>query len=152
LPRLAWPKRTLAGFVARDNGTIINIASANAVSPYPGTTVYSGTKAFMLSLSLGLQQEVARTGVTVHCVVPASTVSEIWDGMGVSLKDLAPETVMSAEAMVDAALIGLDLGEAVTFPSVANPALWARLAAASGELFAAAQTGIAAPRYRVARG
>ncbi|MGL4239065.1 SDR family NAD(P)-dependent oxidoreductase, partial [Tabrizicola sp.] len=84
-------RAALPGFVARDSGTIINIASANAVSPYPGTTVYSATKSFVLSLSLGLQNEVEGTGVRVQAVVPASTATEVWDGMGIDLKDLPPE-------------------------------------------------------------
>jgi uncharacterized protein len=141
-------RAVLPGFVARDTGTIINIASANAVSPYPGTTVYSATKAFILSLSLGLQNEVEGTGVVVQAVVPASTATEVWDGMGIDLKDLPPETVMPTEIMVDAALAGLDLGEAITFPSLPDPALVANFVTTGRDLFAAAQTGTPAARYR----
>ncbi|MGL4237141.1 MAG: hypothetical protein ACRCSW_13810, partial [Tabrizicola sp.] len=95
--------------------------------------------------------EVEGTGVRVQAVVPASTATEVWDGMGIDLKDLPPETVMSAESMVDAALAGLDLGEAVTFPSVAEAALPVNFVAAGRDLFAAAQTGTPAPRYRSAK-
>lgn len=149
LSRLA--RVAMMAFIARGKGTIVNIASANAVHPYPGTALYSATKAFVLSLSLGLQQEVEGTGVAVQAVLPASTATEVWDGMGVDLKDLPPEIVMSAEAMVDAALTGLDAGEAVTFPSVAEAAAWESYSASSRDLFAAAQTGTPAPRYREAR-
>lgn len=143
-------RAAMVAFIARDEGTIVNIASANAVHPYPGTALYSATKAFVLSLSLGLQREVEGTGVTVQAVLPASTATEAWDGMGIDLKDLPPETVMSAEAMVDAALTGLYAGEAVTFPSVADPVAWESHSSASRDLFAAAQTGTPAPRYREA--
>jgi hypothetical protein len=58
------------------------------------------------------------------------------------------ETVMTAENMVDAALAGLDLGEGVTLPSVADTALFQRYEAARVALFTAAQTGKVAPHLQ----
>ena len=55
---------------------------------------------------------------------------------------------MSAEDLVDAALVGLDKGEAVTWPSVADDSLWTKYDAARSALFAATQTGTPAPRYQ----
>lgn len=140
----------LPGFLARNAGTIINIGSANSVRPYPGTAVYSGTKAYILSLSLSLQDEVAGTGIRVQAVLPAATATEIWDGSGFELKDVPPDFVMTTEDMVDAALSGLDQGEAVTMPSVPDRADWERYDAASRDLFAAAANGQPAARYRAA--
>jgi uncharacterized protein len=140
----------LPGFLARDAGTIINIGSVNSVRPYPGTAVYSGTKAYILSLSLALQDEVANTGVRVQAVLPAATATEIWDGSGFELKDVPVHLVMTTEAMVDAALSGLDQGEAVTMPSVADHACWERYETASRELFGAASNSQPAARYAAA--
>jgi len=88
--------------------------------------------------------------VKVQVVLPASTATEIWtEGVsGVPLSALRPESVMSAEDMVDAALVGLDNGEAVTWPSVADESLWAKYDAARSALFAATQVGTPAPRYQ----
>jgi hypothetical protein len=55
---------------------------------------------------------------------------------------------MSAEDCVDAALAGLDKGEAITFPSVEDESLWSSYDTARGALFAATQTGTPASRYR----
>jgi short-subunit dehydrogenase len=66
------------------------------------------------------------------------------------LSALPPETVMSAENMVDAALAGFDRGEAITLPSVADQSLWDKYDTARSTLFAATQTGRPAPRYKVA--
>ncbi|WP_287120967.1 hypothetical protein [Mesorhizobium sp.] len=52
--------------------------------------------------------------------------------------------------MVDAALAGLDQGEAITLPSVHDRALWEIYDAARATLFAATQTGDPAPRYQAA--
>ncbi len=139
----------LPGFVARNHGTIINISSILGVQTLPVSAVYSGTKSFVLSFSRALQAELAETGVTVQAVLPAVTATEIWDGAGMAVSSLDASTVMTAENMVDAALAGLDSGEAVTLPPVADAALWDNFSAAGQALFLAARTGKPALRYAV---
>jgi len=139
----------LPGFLARNDGIIINIASALAVHSLPISAVYSGTKAYVLAFTRGLQAELANTGVRVHAVLPASVATEIWSERvsGIPLSALKQESVMSAEDCVDAALAGLDMGEAVTWPSVADASLWTAFDVARSNLFAATQVGAPAPRY-----
>lgn len=136
-------------FVARKQGLIINIASALAVHSLPISAIYSGTKAFVLQYSRGLQQELAETGVNVQLVLPASTATELWDLSGVPLAALNKATLMTTENMVDAALAGLDQGETITWPSVADASLWDKYDAARAELFAGTQAGMPAPRYKI---
>ena len=136
-------------FVARKQGLIINIASALAVHSLPISAIYSGTKAFVLQYTRGLQQELAETGVKVQLVLPASTATEIWDLSGVPLAALNKETLMTTENMVDAALAGLDQGETITWPSVADATLWEKYEAARSALFAGTQAGTPAPRYKI---
>lgn len=142
----------LPGFVARDEGAIINIASVLAVHSLPISAVYSGSKAYVLAFTRGLQAELANTGVKVQVVLPASTATEIWsEGIsGIPLSALDQKAVMSAEDLVDAALAGFDSGEAITWPSVADENLWNTYDAARSTLFAATQVGVPAPRYRKA--
>lgn len=148
LTRLTYA--VLPGFVVRNKGVIVNIASVLGVETLPISAVYSGTKAFVLSFGAGLQAELAETGVRVHTVAPAATATEIWSNSGVPLTNFDPSTVMSTEHMVDAALAGFDKGEAVTFPSVADDGVWQQIVAARSALFASARTGKPAPRYGVA--
>ncbi|WP_394838605.1 SDR family oxidoreductase [Pendulispora rubella] len=136
-------------FLSRNAGVIVNLASALAVHSLPVSSVYSGTKAYVLNFSRGLQQEVAGTGVKVQIVLPATTATEIWDGAGVSPGAVPPDTVMTTENMVDAALAGLDQGETITWPSLADASLWEKYDAARTELFVATQTSKPAPRYKV---
>lgn len=147
LTRLA--QAAIPAFVARKQGLIINIASALAVHSLPISAIYSGTKAFVLQYSRGLQQELAETGVKVQLVLPASTATELWDLSGVPLAALNKETLMTTENMVDAALAGLDQGEAITWPSVADAGLWDKYEAACSALFAGTQAGTPAPRYKI---
>ena len=150
LTRLALA--VLPGFVARKEGTLINVASILAVHALPVSTVYSATKAYVLQFSRGLQQELAGTGVTVQAVLPAATETEIWteEVSGVGLSALAKDTVMSVHDLVDAALAGLDQGEAVTWPSVGDAGLWNAFDAARVALVGATQTGTPAARYKKA--
>jgi short-subunit dehydrogenase len=134
----------------RNEGVIVNIASVLAIHAMPISAVYSGTKGFVLNFSRGLQEELAGTGVRVHLVLPASTATELWDNSGVPLAALDQTKVMTTENLVDAALAGFDLGEAVTWPSVPDVALWEQYDAARTALFAATQTGRPAPRYKLA--
>jgi short-subunit dehydrogenase len=140
----------LPAFLSRNDGVIINIASVLALHSMPISSVYSGTKGFVLNFSRGLQDELAKTGVRVQVVLPASTATEIWNEKSLPLSALSPETVMTTENMVDAALAGFDKGEAITLPSVADASLWDKYDAARSTLFAATQTGKPAPRYQVA--
>jgi short-subunit dehydrogenase len=140
----------LPAFLKRNDGVIINIASVLAIHALPVSSVYSGTKAFVLNFSRGLQDELANTSVKVQVVLPASTATEIWDNSGIPLSSLKAETVMTTENLVDAALAGLDKGEKITWPSVADETLWDKYDAARSTLFAATQVGKPAPRYNVA--
>jgi len=135
----------LPGMQQRNEGTIINIASVMALSTMPMGSVYSATKAYVLALSRTLQQELAGSAVKVQVVLPA-TATEVWDNSGVPLSAMAPESVMTTANLVDAALRGLDLGESVTWPSVADTALIERVEADRIALFRSAQTGQVAPR------
>jgi short-subunit dehydrogenase len=136
----------LPAFKERNEGIIINIASVLALHALPVSAVYSGTKAFVLNFSRGLQQELASTGVRVQVVLPAATATDLWDISGVPLAALPQETVMSAEHLVDAALAAFDQGELVTWPSMADAGHWERYDTARSDLFAATQTGKPAPR------
>ncbi|MBY0243357.1 MAG: SDR family oxidoreductase [Burkholderiaceae bacterium] len=136
----------LPGMKARNEGLIINLSSALALHTLPISAVYSGTKAFVLSFSRGLQQELAQTAVKVQVVLPAATATEVWDRSGVPLASLDPDAVMATDAMVDAALIALDRGERITLPSVAEAGLIEDFEAARAALFSSTNTGKVAPR------
>ena len=140
-------RAVLPAFMRRNAGAIINIASVMAFHSLPITTLYSATKSYVLTLSRGLQVELAGTGVRVQVVLPAGTATEFYDHSGVPLSAFDPAAVMTAENLVDAALVGFDRGEEVTLPSIHEAALWDAYEKARTALFGATQVGIPAPRY-----
>jgi short-subunit dehydrogenase len=124
-------------FLARKAGGIINIASVLALAPEMFDGVYSGTKAFVLNLTIGLAKQVEPEGVRVQAVLPGATRTEIWERSGKDVNAFPAEMVMEVDDLVDAALVGFDKGEIVTIPPLADAAQWdayetARLALAPG--------------------
>ena len=67
-------------------------------------------------------------------MLPGATATGLWNGSGVELKDLPGEIVMNVGDMVDAALSGLDQGEAITIPSLPDTGDWQRLVKARDDL------------------
>jgi uncharacterized protein len=138
------------GFVARGRGTLINISSVTALTPERFNGVYSGTKAYVLNLSLRLQEEVARKGVRVQVVLPGATRTAIWEKAGFEIASLPPSILMDVDDMVDAALAGLDRGEAVTIPALPDMAQWEAYEAARQKMIPNLSLRSPAPRYGVA--
>jgi hypothetical protein len=138
-------------FVARGAGTIINIASIVAVAPEVLNGVYGGSKAFVLAFSRSLRHELADKGVRVQVVLPGATATEFWRTAGTPVEHLPEGIVMPAEAMVDAALAGLDAGEFATIPSLPDAADWDAYEAARQALLPGLSLSRPARRYRVAQ-
>lgn len=143
-------RAALPGMRVRKTGAIVNVASALAFHGLPLTSLYSATKAFVLTFSRGVHQEAKEDGVLVQAVLPAGTITEFYQSAGISIDDFDPNVFMTAEQLVDAALAGLDRREEVTLPSVHDINLWAEYDAARLKLFAGTQNGSPAPRYLAA--
>ena len=142
-------RAAIPGFVARGHGTLINVSSVTALTPERFNGSYSGTKAYLLNLSLRLQQEVASSGVRVHVVLPGATRTAIWEKAGVDIASLPPGMVMDVDDMVDAALAGLDRGEAVTLPSLPDITQWEAYEAARQRMAPNLSLDAPAARYGV---
>jgi uncharacterized protein len=149
LTRLTYA--AVPGFVARGNGTIINIASIVAIAPEMLNGVYGGSKAFVLAFSHSLVHELADKGIRVQAVLPGATATEFWDVAGTPVHQLPAHIVMTASDMVDAALAGLDLGETVTIPSLPDKAEWDRHEVARLAMTDKLSSAIPAPRYNLQR-
>jgi short-subunit dehydrogenase len=65
----------LEGMVERGEGRILNVASTAAFQPGPYMSVYFATKAFVLSFSEAIAEELRGTGVTVTALCPGPTAT-----------------------------------------------------------------------------
>jgi short-subunit dehydrogenase len=128
LTRLTYA--VVPGLVARGTGTIVNISSIVGIAPELLNGVYGGSKAYVLAFSHSLQHELAAKGIRIQAVLPGATATEFWDAGGMPVSHLPADWVMTTEDLVDAALAGLDQGELVTVPSLADGTEWDRFEAA----------------------
>lgn len=70
-----FSKLFLPGMISRGNGKIMNVASVASFLPGPYMAVYYATKAYVLSFSEALNEEVRRKGVSVTALCPGPTAS-----------------------------------------------------------------------------
>jgi short-subunit dehydrogenase len=143
--RLAYA--AVPGFVARGKGTIINISSITGIAPEILNGVYGASKAYVLSFSHSLVHELADKNIRVQAVLPGATATEFWGIAGLPHENLPKSIVMTADAMVDAALAGLDQGELVTIPGLQDGAEWTRFEAARRAISQKLGSDTPAPRY-----
>jgi uncharacterized protein len=114
-------KLFLGGMVARGSGRIMNVASTAAFQPGPLMAVYYATKAYVLSFSEAIGEELNGTGVTVTALCPGPTYTEFADRAQIKntglFKYMAPMTSM------DVARIGyraMKRGKRVAITGVRN--------------------------------
>ncbi|EPH5799227.1 SDR family oxidoreductase [Pseudomonas alloputida] len=136
------------GFVARQKGAIINIASIVGIAPEILNGVYGGTKAFVLALSQSLHHELKDKGIRIQAVVPGAIATEFWTVAGTPVEALPSQIVMQPADLVDAALAGFDQGELFTIPSLPELADWQAYEAARQKLIPNLSRQSVAPRYR----
>jgi short-subunit dehydrogenase len=66
----------LQGMVARNAGGILNVASTASFQPGPHMAIYYATKAFVLSFSEAIAEELRDTPISVTALCPGPTESE----------------------------------------------------------------------------
>ena len=110
----------LGVMVPRGSGKLLNVSSIGAFAPAPGGATYSATKAFVLSFTEALHDEVAKDGVHVSALCPGFTRTEFQQRAGVKTTGLLSAAWSDAAAVVHAGLSALDRNHAVCVPGVMN--------------------------------
>ena len=110
----------LPGMIERKEGAILNLASTAAFQPGPGMATYFATKAFVLSFSEALHEEVAKNGVRVTALCPGPTRTEFGDVAGFKANGAFDKMSARSEDVVAIGLKALDQGRAVAIPGLVN--------------------------------
>jgi hypothetical protein len=114
-------KLFLPGMLERRRGRILNVASTAAFQPGPIMAVYYATKAYVLSFSEALANEVAGTGVTVTALCPGPTRTEFQARAGFQpIPLLRSPLVTATSAVARAGWRGMKRGKRVVVPGLAN--------------------------------
>ena len=144
-------RAAVPGMLARGTGTIINLSGMIAFSgPVPlaqlplRRAAYGGSLAHLLALTQLLHEELAPGGLRVQVVCPGVVATEFHERQGL---DLSAVPRMSAEDVVTASLRGLELGEVVCAPGVADAGLLETVFRADLAAFGGQSPGLA-QRYQ----
>jgi short-subunit dehydrogenase len=108
--------------ITRKSGSILNVASTAAFQPGPKMAVYFATKAFVLSLTEALHEELKPHGVKVSCLCPGPTRTEFGEVAGFGGNGMFDRVAMDAPEVVKAGLDGLENNKAVVIPGIINKA------------------------------
>ena len=112
------------GMVERGRGAILNVASTAGMQPMPYSAGYSAAKAYVLTFSEALHQEMRGHGVTVTALAPGPVETDFWQiagwetASGKSFERAVPGTLISSEHAARAGVEGLDHGERVVVPGL----------------------------------
>lgn len=90
----------VADMVRRRSGRIMNVASTASFQPVPLMALYAATKAFVLSFSEALNNEVSDRGVTVTALCPGPTTSGFQDVAAMHEARMVDRRLMATSADV----------------------------------------------------
>ena len=111
----------LGPMLERRSGKIMNVASTAGFQPGPLMAVYYATKAYVISLSEALANELAGKGITVTCLCPGATETGFAGRAGNNesrlFKRLRP---MDAKTVARAGYRGLLKGKTLVIPGLRN--------------------------------
>ncbi len=111
----------LAGMLAARKGNIMNVASTAAFQPGPLMSVYFATKAFLLSFSEALANELEGTGVTITALCPGPTATEFQErGKLQNSRLVKDKKIMDARTVAEAGYRGMMAGKTIVIPGVLN--------------------------------
>ena len=108
------------GMIERKSGGILNVASTAAFQPGPGMAVYFATKAYVLSLTEALHEELKPFGIKVSALCPGPTRTEFGAVAGFGADGAFKRLAMDSPAVVAAGLKGLEKNHAVVVPGLVN--------------------------------
>lgn len=110
------------GMARRRQGRVLNVASVASFQPVPSLAVYAATKAFVLSLTESLAEELRADGVTVTALCPGITETSMFDTIKTSNDRTEKIPAFLVADVQDVAQEGYDAclkGEVVRVPGLA---------------------------------
>jgi short-subunit dehydrogenase len=112
----------------RHRGAVLNVASLISFQPVPFQATYGATKAFVLSFTEAIHEELRGSGVTATAVCPGPVRTEFGEmgGFGGADERIPDALWLEAPKVARDAVKGLEHGDRVVVPGAGNQiaALW----------------------------
>jgi len=106
--------------VTRHRGGILNVASITGFEPGPGMAVYHATKAYIVSLSEALHEELKSDRVRVCALCPGPVITEFFVRAGVPDIHIPDMLTRSAERVAREGFEGFMGGHRIVAPGTLN--------------------------------
>lgn len=113
-------RQLLPSMIQRGRGGILNVGSTAAYQAGPYMSVYYATKAYVLSFTEGLREELSGTGVHVTVLAPGPTETGFGEDSGMGKFDFFKSAAMSAQAVAKAGFDGYRNNKDVVVPGWRN--------------------------------
>ena len=110
-------KLFLPDMLRRDSGKILQVGSVTSFMPAPLQSVYGATKAFILSFSEALQEELKNTEVTLTVLCPPATDTNFFRVAGAENSKIAQGNLATAEEVAIGGFTALMKGDARAVPT-----------------------------------
>ncbi len=101
---------------ARHYGYVMNVASLAAFMPGPVMANYYASKAYVLSLSEAMHEELKKDGVKVTALCPGPVRTNFQERAQLQKTDTAKSFIMEAKKVADIGYLGLLRGKAIVVP------------------------------------
>lgn len=110
----------LPGMRAAGKGRVLNVASTAGFLPGPFMAVYYAAKAYVISFSQAISEELRGTGVTVTCLCPGATDTGFADRAGMNDTLLFRMATADAASVAKAGYDGMMAGKDLVIPGIRN--------------------------------
>lgn len=117
-------KLVLAGMLRQNSGKILNLSSLAGFQPGPLMSIYYASKAYMLSFSQAIANELKGTGITVTVLCPGPTKTSFQDVVsGSSSKNKLTFNIANAKEVAAYGYKAMHKGKTVAVPGTLNKLL-----------------------------
>lgn len=116
-------KYFLKKMIKRGCGGIMNVASTAAFVGGPKMAMYYSSKAYVLSLTEALHEEVKGLGIRVSCLCPGPVRTSFQEKAGIRKSEKARKYLMDADAVAKEAYLGFLKGKPIIIPGYKNKLL-----------------------------
>ncbi|WP_226659573.1 SDR family NAD(P)-dependent oxidoreductase [Pseudalkalibacillus hwajinpoensis] len=116
-------KLVVREMTVRGKGRILNVASTAAFQPGPLMAVYYASKAYVLSFSEAIENELKGTGVTVSTLCPGPTRTDFSARANLDNSKLFDGSTMNSLSVAKAGYEGFKRGKSVIIPGTQNKIL-----------------------------
>lgn len=116
-------KYFLKDMIKRQEGGILNVASTAAFTSGPKMSMYYSSKAYVLSLTEAIHDEVKNLGIRVSCLCPGPVKTSFQEKSGIKKSEKAKKYLMDASRVAEEAYLGFIKGKAIIIPGYKNKLL-----------------------------